>query len=207
MQKIADLLVENKVVRVNFQTPFEWSSGILSPIYCDCRELISLPSAREEIVEALCNVIEKNNLPTDLIAGTATAGIAWSSFVAGKLGCPLAYVRTKAKSHGGGKRVEGRAKAGQNALVLEDALSTGGSSIQSADALRTEWGANVENILAIFSWSTPALAQNAKNAQIKLWTLTDFEEIADSLRRNEIISDSELEKLHEFHQNPTEWNL
>jgi orotate phosphoribosyltransferase len=201
MKHIAQLLVEHQIVKINFETPFQWASGISSPIYCDCRELMSIPEARDIVVENFLELIDEEKLPADVIAGTATAGIPWASFVAQTLNTPLLYVRGKPKGHGAGKMVEGRCGNGKNILVIEDAISTAGSSIKSAQALREELGATVEHVLAIFSWDTPQSHENAKSANIQLHPLTDFGEIAEALLESGKITDDEKASLERFRKN------
>ncbi len=205
MKSIAQLLVEHDIVRVNFDTPFVWTSGIQSPIYCDCRELTGIVAAREIVIDAFLNLIQAEDLSHDVVAGTATAGISWASFVADRLEIPMLYVRGKPKGHGAGKMVEGRAEKGQNILVVEDAVSTGGSSVVSAEALRTELEATITHILAIFSWSTPLSVENEAKHQVKFLTLTDFDEIAQALLDAGKITEDQKESLEAFHANPADW--
>lgn len=205
MKHIASLLVENEIVKTNFNDPFRWVSGILSPIYADCRELISLPEVRKEIIAGFEQLIQEKNLVPQVVAGTATAGIPWASFVAEKLDVPMLYVRAKAKDHGAGKMVEGRGETGQRILVVEDAVSTGGSSIVTVNALRSELEATVEHILAIFSWQTPQSEQNAAQAGVQFHTLTQFDEIAEALEESGKITAEEKADLIRFHDNPKEW--
>lgn len=205
MKDIAALLVKHDIVRVNFKKPFVWTSGIQSPIYCDCRELVSLTGARRMVVDGLISLIKENNLPYDMIAGTATAGIPWAAFVAEQLDAAMLYVRSKPKGHGAGKMVEGRGEQGQNILVVEDAVSTGGSSVVSAEALRSELDATVTHILGIFSWSTPLSVQNEKDHKVKFLTLTQFDEIAEALLEAGKISQAEKESLEDFNRDPAGW--
>ncbi len=221
MKSIAQLLVRHEAVKVKFQNPFTWVSGIRSPIYCDCRELISIPEAREVIVEAFCKQIAHGGNPPvpqsgttpfakggrmpDVIAGTATAGIPWAAFVAQKLNLPMLYVRAEAKGHGAGKMVEGKVSKKQNILVVEDALSTAGSSVKTAEALRTELEATVTDILAIFSWDTPQAGVNAKAAKLNLHPLTKFDEIAECLMEMKKITAEEKKSLERFHKDPQNW--
>ncbi|MCF7906293.1 orotate phosphoribosyltransferase, partial [Candidatus Gracilibacteria bacterium] len=229
MKSIAQLLVQHQAVKVNFQNPFTWVSGIRSPIYCDCRELISIPEAREVIVEAFLEEIEllssplmgedegggekKSPLPSFpshggrgcVVAGTATAGIPWAAFVAQKLNLPMLYVRPKPKEHGAGKMVEGKCEKNKNILVVEDALSTAGSSVRSAEALRSELNATVTDILAIFSWDTPQAGVNAEKAKLNLHPLTKFDEIAECLLEMGKITEEEKESLERFHKDPAGW--
>ena len=205
MKHIAKILVENGIVKTNFQNPFLWTSGIKSPIYCDCRELISLKEARNEVIKAMIDLMKEYDLNPDFVAGTATAGIPWAAFVAERENLEMLYVRSKPKGHGAGKMVEGRGKNGTNILVIEDALSTAGSSIKSAEALRNELEAKVSHIFAIFSWDTPSAKSNAADHNLTLMPLTNFFEIADALESAGKISAAEKEQLADFHANPTDW--
>lgn len=206
MKNIAQILVEQNVVQTNFENPFTWTSGIKSPIYCDCRELISIPEARDAIIQAFLDLMETENLKCDYIAGPATAGIPWAAFIADRLKIPMLYVRSKPKGHGAGKMVEGKVSTkNPNIVVVEDAFSTGGSSIKSAEALRAEVGATVTHIMGIFSWSTPQSVTNAQAADITLAPLTEFNEIVEALLEAGKITEAEKESLERFHENPTNW--
>lgn len=204
MQTIAQLLVEKNVVQTNFKDPFTWTSGIQSPIYCDCREIISIPAARNVVVEAFLQ--QMKDLKCDYIAGPATAGIPWAAFIADRLNIPMLYVRSKPKGHGAGKMVEGKVFTDNpKIVVVEDAFSTGGSSIKSAQALRDELGAEVSHIIGIFSWSTPQSVANAQEAEVTLVPLTEFNEIAEALQEAGKITAEEKASLERFHQSPAEW--
>lgn len=202
MKSIADVLVQEGVVKTNFETPFLWTSGIHSPIYCDCRELISLPEARKAVVDAFLQKIPEKY---QAIAGTATAGIPWAAFVAENLQKPMLYVRSKPKAHGAGKMVEGRGVQNSAIAVVEDALSTAGSSIASVKALRDELNAEVAHVFAIFSWDTETAQTRAQEANIELVPLTTFGEICDSLFEHGKISEKEKESLEVFHRDPESW--
>ena len=205
MNPIAKILVDHDIVQLQFENPFVWASGIHSPIYCDCRELMSLPEARNKIIDGFLDLIEQENLPHEMIAGTATAGIPWAAFVAERLSEPMLYVRAKPKDHGAGKMVEGRGQQGKKILVVEDAVSTGGSSIVSANALRNELNATVEHIWGIFSWSTPKVAENEKEHNVKFHVLTDFAEIVEALEAAGKIDAIKRSSLERFHENPKDW--
>lgn len=207
MKSIAHLLVENNIVRTNFSDPFTWTSGIKSPIYCDCRELISIPGARAEILEAMLGVIQGQNIVCEVVAGTATAGIPWAAFVSQRLECPMLYVRSKPKGHGAGKMVEGRCEIGKSIVVVEDALSTGGSSAKSVQALRDELDAEVKYILAIFSWDTPQVVEHAQTHDIQFLPLTNFEEIITALAETGKINEEEKASLERFRADPQGWGV
>ncbi len=166
---------------------------------------MSIPEARDLVVKHFIDLIEEEGLSTDVVAGTATAGIPWASFVAQVLNTPLLYVRGKPKGHGAEKMVEGRADNGKNILVIEDAISTAGSSIQSAHALRDELDAKVGHVLAIFSWDTPQSHVNAEEANLKLHPLTHFGEIAETLLEAGKITEDQKASLERFHENPEGW--
>lgn len=206
MKNIAQLLVEQNVVQTNFKQLYTWTSGIKSPIYCDCRELISIPAARDIIVESFLELMDTKNLQGDYIAGPATAGIPWAAILADRLKIPMLYVRSSPKGHGAGKMVEGKVKlSNPHIIMVEDAFSTGGSSIKSAQALRSEVGAVVSHIMGIFSWSPPASFINAKKANITLAPLTEFKAIIEALLAAEKITQAEKDLLERFHENPLGW--
>lgn len=213
MKNIADLLVQNDIVKFSFDQPFLWTSGIKSPIYCDCRELISLPVLRQTVVDAFITQIEKifasssNSLETvDFFAGTATAGIPWASFVAQKLDKSMLYVRSKPKGHGAGKMVEGRGAKNSVGVVVEDAISTAGSSVKSVEALRRELAADVQHIFAIFSWDTDLSHTTAAAAQVQLHPLTTFAEIIAAAYAVGKITADQKSSLESFRSDPAGWS-
>jgi orotate phosphoribosyltransferase len=213
MKNIANLLVQNNIVKFNFETPFLWTSGIKSPIYCDCRELIALPELRQPVVQAFIDSITKNfasagtGLNTvDFFAGTATAGIPWAAFVAQKLEKSMLYVRSRPKGHGAGKMVEGRGAKNSVGVVVEDAISTAGSSVKSVEALRRELTADVQHIFAIFSWDTDFSHKNAAEAQVQLHPLTTFAEIIEAAYAAQKISLQQKQSLESFRANPAGWS-
>lgn len=205
MKNIAKILVENGIVKTNFENPFLWTSGINSPIYCDCRELISIKSARNEVVSAMIELMKEHNLNPDFVAGTATAGIPWAAFVAEREDLEMLYVRSKPKGHGAGKMVEGRGTNGTDILVIEDAFSTGNSSIKSAEALRNELEANVTHVFGIFSWNETLVKNNSAKSNLNMVSLTDYPEIVDALEEAGQISAEEKQQLADFHANPADW--
>lgn len=201
----ADVLVRAGIARTGFENPIRLTSGILSPIYLDCRELITQVEARNAVVDAL--VASLNSLPDrpDAVAGTATAGIPWASFVADRLELPMYYVRSKPKGHGAGRMVEGLVQEGLRIAVIEDAISTAGSAVQSVKALRSELDATVTDILAIFTWDTPLAHTNVEDVGCNLHALTKFEFIARSLHEQGVVDDAQLASLQDFHADPAGW--
>ena len=151
-QQIAEALLKINAVKVKIDPPFRWVSGIYSPVYCDNRLLISYPEQRKAVVEGFKQIIQEKNLTPDVIAGTATAAIPWAAFVAYDLNLPMVYIRPEKKEHGAGKQIEGVIQEGQKVLIIEDLISTGGSSIKAAEAVKTEAKGVVTDILAIVTW-------------------------------------------------------
>ena len=197
-EKIAKLLLESNSVKINPEDLFTWTSGIKSPIYCDTRILNSLPEIREEIVDGFVNIAK--NLDFDLVAGAATGGISWAAYTAQKLNKPMVYVRKKAKGHGTGKKVEGLLREGQKVLMIEDIISTGGSSILATEGVRNEGGI-IEDCLAILWYEFPDTDRAYKKSDINLQTLSDF---------SALISVSDFSKetkdfLMKFQEDPRGW--
>jgi orotate phosphoribosyltransferase len=202
MKTIAELLIENEIIKTNFENPFRGTSGILLPIYGDCREANSIVDLREKIVEKFIEKIGTESLECDAIAGTATGGISWAAFVAQTLRKPLLYVRPQKKAHGMGKMVEGRGEKNSRILLVEDMFSTAGSAVVSARALRSELNSKVENVIAIFSWDLPKIAENSKNENLNFSPLASFAEISAALLKMGKISETEFEKLQSWNADP-----
>lgn len=204
-QQIAQLLLDIKAVMLNLQTPFRFTSGILSPIYCDNRLIISYPDKRKIIIDAFVETIQKNNLVCDVVAGTATAGIPHAAWIADRLNKPMVYVRSKAKEHGKQNLIEGLLQSNQKILVIEDLVSTGGSVIAAAEACR-EAGGIVTGCLAIFSYQMEKAIQCFAQAKIQLFTLTDFSTLIEVASQREIITESEKKHALEWSRNPRDWH-
>ncbi len=201
-KKIAELLLSLKAVMLNTQQPFRYTSGVLSPIYCDNRLVISYPDKRQQIVAAFCEKIDKQ---CDVIAGVATAGIPHAAWIADQLNKPMVYVRDKAKSHGKQNQIEGQFKTGARVAVIEDLISTGGSSIAAAQALRAA-GAKVDYCYAIFSYELQT-AQNAfAAANLALCTLSNFTDLIEVALEKKYISADEKAVLLKWQKDPLDWN-
>ncbi|MDP7068965.1 MAG: orotate phosphoribosyltransferase, partial [Candidatus Peribacteraceae bacterium] len=170
-KRIAELLINIGAVKLSVDPPFTWVSGIKSPIYCDNRMLYSHPDARNVVVDALVARVKSMHIQPDCIAGTATAAIGWAALVADRLDIPFVYVRSKAKEHGAKKRVEGDIKPGMDIVVIEDLISTGGSSISTVDALREESDANVADVIAIFTYEMHAAREKSQESGVKFHPL------------------------------------
>lgn len=202
-QKIAKILLEKQAVKISIDPPFTWTSGIKSPIYCDNRKLISFPDARDTIVAELIAKAEK--MKPEVIAGTATAGIPWAAFVAYQMKLPMVYVRPEPKGHGAGKQVEGFLEPGKKVLLIEDLISTGGSSINSAQALKREGNGEVMGILAIVTYemekSRTALAEAGLTAE----TLTTFTDLIQEVKAQGYLNEEQVKTVLEFSQDPPNW--
>ena len=200
-QLIAERLLEIKAVFLQPNNPFTWTSGIKSPIYCDNRLTLSYPAVRNEIAEGLKGLIEQNFPDAELIAGTATAGIPHAAWVSDKLDMPMCYVRSKAKEHGKGNQIEGRALAGQKVVVVEDLISTGGSVITAVDALRKA-GCEVLGVVSIFTYELEKGKEKFATENITNYSLSDYSSLIKVANEKGYITAGELEKLRRWRENP-----
>ncbi|RSK53153.1 orotate phosphoribosyltransferase [Bacillus canaveralius] len=203
-KKIAAGLLEIGAVSLQPNNPFTWSSGIKSPIYCDNRLTLSFPKLRSEIAAGLKEIVDDKFPDVELIAGTATAGIPHAAWVSDLMNLPMCYVRSKAKGHGKGNQIEGKAETGQKVVVVEDLISTGGSVITAAEALR-EAGCHVLGVVSIFSYQLEKGAQLLDEAKITAYSLTDFSTLADIAAEKGFISVKDREKLAEWRNDPSNW--
>lgn len=203
-RKIASYLLSTKAVKLSPDQPFQWSSGWNSPIYCDNRVTLSYPEARTFIKKSLAKAIKKHFPEAELIAGVATAGIPQGALVAEALGLPFAYVRPKPKEHGMGNQIEGRIEKGQKVVVIEDLISTGGSSLKAVDALRAA-GIEVVGMAAIFTYGFKIADQNFADKQVPLVTLSHYNALIDEAIRQNYISAESLESLKKWRRKPETW--
>ncbi|WP_456275554.1 orotate phosphoribosyltransferase [Bacillus sp. AK128] len=199
--QIAKHLLEIGAVSLQPNDPFTWSSGIKSPIYCDNRLIMSYPEVRKDVAKGLQQIIEEHFPGVEVIAGTATGGIAPAAWVSDVLNLPMVYVRGKAKSHGKGKQVEGAVKPGQKVVVIEDLISTGGSSLATVEALRAE-GCEVLGIAAIFSYELEAAKKNFTEVEVNAQSITTFSALAEVAASEGKIANSDIEKLDQWRRNP-----
>lgn len=203
MTTIAKGLLETQAVQISIDPPFTWASGIKSPIYCDNRKLIAFPDIRESIVGEMITKIGPMN--PEVIAGTATAGIPWAAFVAYQMKLPMVYVRTKPKEHGAGKQIEGHLEPGKKIVLVEDLISTGGSSIKAANALREEGQGTVENIVAIVTYEMQKAIDAMSETGINLTTLTNFTEILNEVKEQGYLQEDQVSLVQQFAQDPAAW--
>ena len=201
---IAGHLLETKAVKLSPEKPFLWASGWHSPIYCDNRKLLSYPSIRKDIIAAFVSVITDNFKNVDIIAGVATGAIAWGALVAEKLDKPFIYVRPKPKDHGLGAQVEGDLPKGAKVVVIEDLISTGKSSLSAVDALEKN-GAIVDGMVAIFSYHFIKSIRAFEEANVTLYTLSQYETLLDLAVEKNYIDGAMLNLLKEWRINPELW--
>ncbi|WP_188454457.1 orotate phosphoribosyltransferase [Virgibacillus oceani] len=193
-REIAKDLLDIKAVQIRTENYFTWTSGMQSPIYCDNRLTMSFPKIRSKIAEAFVQLIEQMDQKPDVIAGCATAGIPHAAWLADRLNLPMVYVRSKPKGHGKGNQIEGLIENGQSAIVIEDLISTGGSSIDAAKALRLE-GVNVLGVLAVFTYGLEKSIKQFHAAELEFQAITNYDEVLKLLVEDEIISNDDKEAL------------
>ena len=180
---------------------FTWVSGIKSPIYCDNRLTISYPNVRDRIAESFVEMIRRDYGDVDVIAGTATAGIPHAAWVAQKMGKSMIYVRSGAKAHGKGKQIEGVLKKGDKVVLIEDLLSTGGSSLNAVEAI-TEAGGDVLKVYGIFNYNFSDLLKRFEDANVKFETITDYETLLPIAVDMGYVDKENLELLMKWSKNP-----
>ena len=200
-QKIASNLLQTGAIKFNFEKPFTWTSGIKSPVYCDNRLSLSFVEVRNLIKEAYIQVIHEHFPDTEVIAGIATGAIAQGAMVADQMGLPFVYVRSKAKGFGMDKTVEGTLQKGAKTVIIEDLISTGGSSLKAMKDLQNE-GANVLGMVAILSYELPMAGKNFSENNCTLYTLSNFSTVLDVALTKGYITKEEAGKLHKWHQDP-----
>ncbi len=197
--EIAKILLHAGAVTLSPDEPFTWASGIQSPIYCDNRLIMSDPGGRRRVAEGMAEVIRTKYPETTLIAGTATAGIPHAAWIADILGLPMVYIRSKAKGHGRSKQIEGKVKPEDRAIIVEDLISTGGSSLTAAAALREE-GVHVEGVVSIFTYGLESADRAFEEAGLTYTSLTDFHALAEVATRTGAIREESVSPLLDWHE-------
>ena len=203
-QHIAALLLSIDAVRLSPAAPFRWSSGWQSPIYCDNRLALSYPNVRTDVKKALTDAIRQHFGSAEVIAGVATAGIAQGALVADLLNLPFIYVRPEPKSHGMGNQIEGRLLAGQKVVLIEDLVSTGGSSLKVVEVLR-QAGAEVVGMAAIFTYGFEVAAENFRQKGVPLVCLSNYDCLIQEALKLDYVDASQLETLTAWRHNPAQW--
>jgi orotate phosphoribosyltransferase len=203
-KKIARELLKIESIKINLEKPYIWASGWKSPIYCDNRLSLSFPETRTLVKESLARLIKEKYPQAEAVAGVATAGIPQGALVADALDLPFIYVRSKSKAHGLENQVEGLVRPGQKVVILEDLVSTGGSSLQAAEAIRAA-GMEVLGMISIFTYGFPLSEDNFKAHNMDLWYLSDYSTMIDLGVENGSIKDDQLATLKAWRSNPAQW--
>ncbi|MCY9548252.1 orotate phosphoribosyltransferase [Lysinibacillus xylanilyticus] len=196
--EIAHAMLKVGAVELNPTELFTWASGIKSPIYCDTRLTISDPVIRKQLANGLASLIKENFGTTEIVAGTATAGIPHAAWVSDILDLPMVYVRSKAKEHGRGNQIEGKYAAGQKVVVVEDIVSTGGSSITAVEALRAA-GCEVLGVVCVYTYNLPRAEQAFEEAGIKYVSLTNFDYLIEAANESGAIQEGDIPFLKDWH--------
>ncbi len=202
--QVAKLLLEIKAVKLSPDEPFKWASGWNSPIYCDNRITLSYPKIRTYIRQQLSETIRQQLGVVDIIAGVATAGIPQAALVAEEMGLPLIYVRSSAKEHGMGNQIEGVIRPDATVVVIEDLISTGGSSMKAVEAIR-DAGMNVKAILSTFTYEFPQSAKLFKDNKVPLYSLSNYSMLLQVAKEENYIREEDLEKLNAWREKPELW--
>ena len=204
--KVAEFLLQIKAVKLQPKNPFTWASGWQSPIYCDNRKVLSYPSVRTYIRQVFVDVIMEKYGKPDVIAGVATGGIAIGALIAEQMGLPFIYVRSSAKEHGMQNQIEGYYEEGQNVIVIEDLISTGGSSLKAVDALRNG-GLKIRGLVAIFSYGFEQAKNNFSEAKCDHVVLTDYEHLIQQGIALNYITAEDKESLTKWREAPQNWSV
>ena len=201
----ASRLLKINAIKLQPNNPFTWASGWKSPFYCDNRKTLSYPELRNYVKIELVHTILDHFPEVEAIAGVATGAIPQGALVADALNLPFVYVRNKPKDHGLENLIEGELKAGMKVVVVEDLISTGGSSLKAVEAIRNN-ACEVIGMVASYTYGFPVAKNAFKDAQIKLVTLTDYEHVVDEALKTGYIDDSDVEVLHEWRKDPAHWD-
>lgn len=203
-ESIARVALEVGAIRINVQQPFTWASGYKMPIYNDNRLLLGNAQNRALVTKGFQDLLKKNTTEVEVIAGTATAGIPHATTLADRLQVPLVYVRSTAKSHGMGNKIEGILKKNQKVLVIEDLISTGGSAVNAVKAVR-EAGGIVDHCFSIFSYGFPESLEKFKSASCQVHSILDFSELLKVAQSTQDIASNDIEILQSWQESPFKW--
>jgi orotate phosphoribosyltransferase len=201
---VAEKLLQINAIKLSLDKPFTWASGWKSPIYCDNRKILSFPFIRDFIKSEMCNVIFESFAEADLLAGVATAGIPWGAMAADQLKLPYIYVRPKPKEHGLGNQIEGFYEKGMKAVVIEDLISTGKSSLEVINVLNKS-GLQVHGLVSIFNYGFKEADEGFKQANITYKSLTDYDTLIALAIEKGIVSANEEKTLLDWRENPANW--
>lgn len=204
-ENVAKSLLQIKAVKLKPSDPFTWASGWKSPIYCDNRLTLSYPQIRTYIRQEFVKLINEEIGHIDVVVGVATGGIAIGALIAQDLGLPFAYVRSTAKEHGMHNQIEGVVESGQRVVVIEDLISTGGSSMNAVEALRGA-GANVKALIAIFDYGFEVAAKRFADAKCRMLSLSNYNALIDYALSSDYIKKEDFNKLKKWRDDPANWN-
>lgn len=203
-KQVANKLLRVKAVKLQPRNPFTWASGWKSPIYCDNRKTLSYPQTRTYIKTQIARLILENYPDVEVIAGVATGAIAQAAMVADELGLPMIYIRPTPKDHGLENLIEGDLRPRQKVVVIEDLISTGGSSLKAVEAIRND-GSDVLGMIAIFSYNFPVAEEKFKNAKVKLTTLCNYNAVLAEALATNYITEDDMETLNKWRIDPSSW--
>ncbi|MDQ2180298.1 orotate phosphoribosyltransferase [Marinifilum sp. D714] len=205
-KQVAEYLLQIKAIKLEPTNPFTWASGWKSPIYCDNRKTLSYPEVRTYIKKAFAEVVMEKYPEVEVIAGVATGAIAQGALVAEEMNKPMVYIRSSAKAHGMTNLIEGEIKPGQKVVVIEDLISTGGSSLKAVQALR-EAGCEVLGMVAIFTYGFQKAVDNFTENNCKLDTLSDYNIMIDRAQEIGYIKAEDVDQLKEWRKDPASWGV
>jgi orotate phosphoribosyltransferase len=205
-EAVAEKLLQINAIKLSVSKPFTWASGWKSPVYCDNRKILSFPDIRDFVKSGICNLVSKKFENTYMLAGVATAGIAWGALAADQLKLPFIYVRPKPKEHGLGNQVEGFYEKGRNVVIIEDLISTGKSSLQVAEILKTE-GLNVKGMVSIFNYGFDVAIEAFAGAQIDCVSLTDYYTVINMAIEKKYVSKEDQNTLLNWRSDPSNWGV
>lgn len=203
-KQFAEKLLQIKALQINPTQPYTWASGWLSPVYCDNRKVLSFPYVRDFVKSELANMVLANYPEADVLAGVATAGIAHGVLAADLMKMPFIYVRSKPKEHGMGNQIEGVLEPGQKVVVIEDLISTGKSSLQVVDAIRS-CGGEVLGMCGLFTYGFPQATQAFEAANVPLMTMSNYTALIEVAVEKNIITEEQLNTLTQWRLDPANW--
>ncbi|HLR36931.1 MAG TPA: orotate phosphoribosyltransferase [Chitinophagaceae bacterium] len=203
-RQIAEKLLQINAIQLNIQNPFTWSSGWKSPVYCDNRRILSFPFTRDVIKSEMSNLIFETFPEAEVLAGVATGGIAHGALVADQIKLPFSYIRSKAKGHGLGNRIEGVIKKEDKVVVVEDLVSTGGSSLEACKAVQ-EIGAEVVGLVSVFTYGFSVAEEAFEKAGIPFYSLSNYPEMIEEAKDRGLVSEEQMVSLSEWRKSPSEW--
>ncbi len=202
--KVAEFLLQIKAIKLQPKNPYKWASGWNSPIYCDNRITLSYPNIRTFIRQSYSEAVLEYFGKPDVIAGVATGGLAQGALVAQELGLPFIYVRSEPKAHGMGNQIEGAYEKGQKVVVIEDLISTGGSSVKAIEALQNA-GLDVKGLIATFSYGFKVAEENFQKVNCPFITLTNYDLMIESAHKNDYVNASDMQSLKLWKEDPANW--